>query len=132
MRLASGAAILFLAGCGALVPSDGPETARGIPITVVNEDDESAVIEVTRYNPSTGREEVALEAFDLAPGQTTQIAFESTRGGDTAFHLKVNGLVSVSSDFGGCAPTDILRPVPESMTITVMPNGEPRACPLRP
>lgn len=112
------------AACGTLVPTQ--ET--GVPITITNGDDEAASIEVTLYNAVTGRERTVAAPYELAPGDTTSVRIESTRGDDEAFHLVINGFVAVSSDFAGCDITDFDRPVPDSLDIVVLPNGEPDAC----
>ncbi len=106
--------------------------ADAIPITVVNEDDAPAQVEVSLYNALTGEDSDALEPFELNPGESRTITLEPTRGRDDAFHLKINGFVAVSSDFAGCEPADIDGPLPRSLVVTVLANGEPRACPYVP
>ena len=113
------------AACGGVVPN--PET--GIPITITNEDDEAAAVEVTLHNAVTGGERTVTAPFDLAPGDVTTIRLEPTRGRDDAFHLIINGFVAASSEFAGCDPADLRDPVPARMDIVVLPNGEPGVCP---
>lgn len=136
VRLIGTALLAFCTGCGVVmpVPTQAPAAPAlpalpAIPITVANEDDVPAEVEMTLYNAVTGEESVALEPFELAPGDSTIIELEPTRGRDDAFHLKVNGFVAISSDFAGCEPPDVDGPLPRSLLITVLPNGEPGACP---
>jgi len=105
-----------------------PSPDVGIPITITNGDDQAARVEVTSYNASTGRGQATKEPFELAPGQTTTLHLEPTRGSDVATHVAINGFVAASSDFLGCGP-DIEPPIPDSLSIEVLPNGEPDACP---
>jgi hypothetical protein len=113
------------AACSGVLP--GPET--GIPITITNDDDEAAEVELTLYNATTGRERTVTEPFDLAPGEVTTMRMEPTRGRDEAFHLIINGFVAASSDFAGCDIADLDGPLPAKLDIVVLPNGEPGACP---
>lgn len=113
------------AGCSGVLP--GPET--GVPITITNEDDQAAQVEVTLYDATTGRERDVMEPFDLASGGVTTIRLEPTRGRDEAFHLIINGFVAVSSDFAGCDIADLDGPIPAELDIVVLPSGEPGVCP---
>lgn len=115
--------VALAAGCATLVPK--PET--GIPITVTNEDDEAAELEVSLYNAVTGVEQTTMEPMELAPGEAMTIHVEPTRGRDDAYHVIVNGFVAVSSDFLGCGD-DLEPPLPEELPIVVLPNGQPDAC----
>lgn len=138
MRVAPGlVALLAGVACTVVAPQpdrlqpDGPQPGGdAIPITIVNEDEVPADIEVTLYDAVTGSEETTLQPFALAPGDSTTVHLEPTRGRDDAFHLIINGFVATSSDFLGCGgPDDMDAPLPRSLEITVLPNGEPGVCP---
>ena len=131
-RVAAVIAIALCVGCTSQEPEPQlpePASAQGIPITIVNEDDEAAEIEIGIYNAATGQQRPALAPFELAPGETTTLNFESTRGRDHAFSLKINGFGALSSDFADCGEAPVEPELPASLTITVLPNGEPATCP---
>lgn len=104
-----------------------PSTETDIPITIRNEDDEAAELQVTLYNAVTGAEQTTTKPFDLPPGGETTIAVHPTRDRDDAYHVIINGFVAVSSDFLGCG-SGPEPPLPEELLIVVSPSGEPDAC----
>jgi len=113
------------AACSEVLP--GPDT--GIPVTITNDDDEAATVEMTLYNATNGRGRTVMQPFDLAPGEVTIVRLEPTRGRAEAFHLIINGFVATSSEFLGCDVADLDGPLPEELVVVVLPNGEPGVCP---
>jgi hypothetical protein len=129
-RTAVVALVLVLAACGIVTPTpSGPV----VPITIQNEDDTPARVEVMFYRASDGSEEPVAEPFDLAPGDSTSMSIEATFDRDGAYHVIVNGFVAVSSEFV-CDVDQIparAADLPASVVVVVMENGEPAVCPFR-
>lgn len=132
VRVAAVIAIALCVGCTSQEPeSELPDraSAQGIPITIVNEDDEAAEIAINVYNVLDGQQRPAFAPFELAPGETTTVHIEPTRGRDHGFRLEINGFGALASDFADCDEAPVEPELPASLTITVLPNGEPATCP---
>lgn len=115
---------LSLAACASPAPS--------VPIVIVNDDDESARIEVTLYRIQQGDEITVVEPFALAPGESTRISLEPTFDGDRAFQLMVNEVMALNSQFV-CDLDKIperLVDLPRSVKIVVLDDGTTQACPF--
>lgn len=132
MKVAWGLVGLVLCvACTAPAPQPVPAQRDddGVSITIVNEGDEPASVEVIRMIEATGRRRPAMEPFELGPRESATVRMESTRDLNFAYHLLINGSAAVSSDFLGCRGAGNTEgPLPRSQTITVLPNGQPQTC----
>ena len=117
---------LFLAMTSAACTAAVAPTAGVGIITITNDDDEPATVEVALTDPDGAHEEV-IESFELSPGEIGAIDMDPSWDSDR-FLLRVNDILAVEgSAFGGCGP-EIGFTAPH-LEIIVRPNGGPDICP---
>jgi len=103
----------------------------GVPILVVNEDDEVATVELRTYDARTGEERVVAEPVELAPGETYAFRMEPTFDPEPSLQLLLNDYIALTSAFAcDLPPPEGPEDLPASVRIIVNLKGEPVTCPF--